>query len=84
MARKGNFNVFSAHAWYVPGVGGMFVLLALLIGGALLSGFVNLVFTAIAGQAAATEYAMLIGYPVQFLPAMISSVRLPMAFCMSI
>ena len=30
MRRRGNFNVFSAHAWYVPGVGGMFVLLILL------------------------------------------------------
>ena len=68
--RRGNFNVFSAHAWYVPGVGGMLVLLLLTLGGALLGNFVTLIFTAIAGQQAAVDYAMLIAYPLQFLPAL--------------
>ena len=69
MRRRGNFNVFSAHAWYVPGVGGMFVLLLLVLGGALIGNFVTLIFTAIAGHQAAIDYAMLIAYPLQFLPA---------------
>ena len=69
MRRRGNFNVFSAHAWYVPGVGGMLVLLLLVLGGALIGNFVTLIFTAIAGQQAAIDYAMLIAYPLQFLPA---------------
>ena len=70
MRRHGNFNVFSAHAWYVPGVGGMFVLLLLLLAGSLLGNLVTLVFTALAGQQAAIDYAMLLAYPLMFLPAM--------------
>lgn len=70
MARKGNFNVFSAHAWYVPGVGGMFVLLAFLLGGALLGNIISLIFMAVGGQQAATEYSMLLSYPLLFIPAM--------------
>lgn len=71
MRHRGNFNTFSAHAWYVPGVGGMLVLLALLLAGVALGGIVTMIFTAAMGQEAANEYAMLIAYPLQFLPAML-------------
>ncbi len=71
MKRRGNFNVFSAHAWYVPGVGGMFVLLLLLLAGALIGNVLTLAFTAITGPGLAGEYAMLVSYPVMFLPAML-------------
>lgn len=69
MKRRGNFNTFSAHAWYVPGVGGMLVLLLFIIAGSLLGNLVSLIFTAIAGQQAAVNYALLLAYPLQFLPA---------------
>lgn len=70
MKRRGNFNVFSAHAWYVPGVGGMFALLGFLVLGGLLGSLVTLIFSAVAGQHAAMEYGMLLSYPLMFLPAM--------------
>ena len=70
MARRGNFNVFSAHAWYVPGVGGMFVLLLLVLAGALLGNLSTLIFAAVAGAEESMEYSMLISYPLIFIPAM--------------
>ena len=70
MARRGNFNVFSAHAWYVPGVGGMFVLLLLVLAGALLGNLSTIIFAAVAGAEESMEYSMLISYPLIFIPAM--------------
>lgn len=70
MRRRGNFNVFSAHAWYVPGVGGMFVLLLLVLAGALLGNLSTLIFAAVAGAEASMEYSVLISYPLIFIPAM--------------
>ena len=71
MRRRGNFNVFSGHAWYVPGVGGMFVLLLWLLAGALLGNVLTLAFAAVFGADAAGGFAMLISYPAMFIPAMI-------------
>lgn len=69
--KRGNFKFFEAYSWFIPGVGQMFVLLLMLLVGAVLGNLVTLVFTLAGGQQAATDYAMLIAYPIMFIPAMI-------------
>lgn len=69
--RGGNFKFFETYSWFVPGAGQMFVLLVLLLAGAVLGNLATLLFTLAAGQEAATDYAMLIAYPLMFIPAMI-------------
>ena len=69
--RRGNYKFFQKFCWYVPGVGGMFALLAWLLVGALLGGILTVVLQAIAGQEAATEYGNLLSYPLMFIPPMI-------------
>ena len=72
MKRKaGNYNVLDQHAYYVPGVADMFVLLAWLLAGALLGNLVTLAFASILGPEAGMEYGMILAYPVMFIPAMI-------------
>lgn len=68
--RTPNYKFLENHAWYVPGVGGMFGLLLWLLLGALVGNMLTLVFQAALGQSAATEYGILISYPVMFIPAM--------------
>jgi len=67
---RGNWNVYATHAWYVPGVGGMFALLGWLIAGSLFGSLVTALFTLVFGSEIAMEYAMLLAYPLQFLPAL--------------
>lgn len=69
--RRGNYKFFQKFCWYVPGVGGMFALLAWLLVGALLGGILTVVLQAIAGQEVATEYGNLLSYPLMFIPPMI-------------
>ena len=55
----------------MPGVGQMFVLLLMLLVGAVLGNVVTLLFSLAGGAEAASSYAMLIAYPVMFIPAML-------------
>ncbi len=66
-----NYNFYGKFSWYVPGVKEMFVLIAMLLLGALLGNLVTLGFAALSSAEASSEYAMLIAYPVMFIPAMI-------------
>ena len=71
-ARKvNNYNLFGTHAWYVPGIGGMFGMLGWFVVGSLLGGLVMLILMAFVPQQAVMDYGMIIMYPLQFLPAMI-------------
>ena len=71
-ARKVNsYDLYSGHAWYVPGVKGMFGFLGWLILGALLGGIVMLVMGLFMSPEAVKDYSMLVEYPIQFLPAMV-------------
>ncbi len=67
-------NMFENHAWYVPGVADIFILLALLLAGSLLGSIVTALFTSVAPQAA-PEYSLLLAYPLQFLPAIMFAAR---------
>lgn len=82
--KRGNFKFFDNFNWYVPGVGQMFILLLMLLVGAVLGNLVTLAFTLAGGQEAASDYAMLIAYPVMFIPAMMyAGARSKIASCSS-
>ena len=69
-----NYDVFSAYSWHVPGIGGMFGLLLWLLLGALLGNIIAAIFMFAMGLGEESAlYAVLIAYPVMFIPAMIAS-----------
>ena len=71
-ARKVNdYDLFSGHAWYVPGVKGMFGLVAWFLLGSLLGGVVESVMLLFMSQQAVMDYGMIVAYPLSFLPAMV-------------
>lgn len=69
--RRGSYDLFSTYSHYLPGIGGMFMLLAMFFVGALLGNM--LVFLLQAGFSAefAQEYGTVISYPVMFIPPML-------------
>lgn len=67
MSRKvQNYNLFADFAYYVPGVGGMFMLLILLLGGACVGSLVTALLMPIVGMAVGT----LVSYVLMFIPPM--------------
>ncbi len=71
-ARKvNNYSLYASHAWYVPGVKGMFGLLGWFILGNLLAIVVQAIFSAFIPMDLVQKYSMLVLYPLAFIPAMI-------------
>lgn len=71
-ARKvNNYSLYASHAWYVPGVKGMFGLLGWFILGNLLAIVVQAIFSAFIPMDLVQKYSMLVLYPLSFIPAMI-------------
>ena len=71
-ARKvNNYDLYSGHAWYVPGIKGMFGFIGWFILGAILGAIVTLIMGLFMSQQALQDYSMIVVYPLQFLPAMI-------------
>ena len=71
-ARKvNNYDLYAGHAWYVPGVGGMFGLLGWFLIGNLLGSLLILLLGAFVPADVVATYSSLIVYPLSFLPAMI-------------
>ena len=71
-ARKvNNYDLYAGHAWYVPGVGGMFGLLGWFLIGNLLGSLVILLLGAFVPADIVATYSSLVVYPLSFLPAMI-------------
>lgn len=71
--RKGthsNYDVLSGFSWYVPGISGMFMMLVMILIGALLGNVATLCLLPF-GQDIASEYGTLIAYPIMFIPAML-------------
>ena len=66
-----NYDLYATHAWYVPGVGGMFALFGLMLAGSLLGSLITSIFGLFFTPQAAVDYGMLISYPVSFIPPMI-------------
>ena len=71
MRRKGNYKFLDKFTHYVPGIGGMFALLAWLLVGALLGGIVVVILSFALGADFVAEYGALISYPVMFIPPMV-------------
>lgn len=65
-----NYKFFDNYSWFVPGVKEMLILLLMLLLGGVLGNVITLLFTAVLGTAKGTEYAMVVSYPVMFIPAM--------------
>ena len=57
--------------YYLPDIKGVFILLLLLLAGALIGNFVVLALTCIPGSEGLDSYSMLISYPVMFIPALV-------------
>ena len=71
-ARKVNsYDLYANHAWYVPGVGGMFALFAWFLLGNLLGTVVTAIFGAFLPPTVIRDYSMLVVYPLSFLPPML-------------
>ena len=75
MARRGNFDVLGKYSWCIPSGGDIFILLLLLLVGALIgSGVVmilSLCFGAENSAAFMSKYTTLISYPIMFIPPML-------------
>ena len=71
-ARKvNNYDLYSGHAWYVPGIKGMFGFIGWLLLGGLLGFILTLIMGLFMSPQALKDYSMLVVYPAQFLPAMV-------------
>ena len=66
-----NYDLYANHAWYVPGVKGMFVLLGWFLAGNLLGSLVEVIGMAFLPAEIIQKYAMLVVYPLSFLPPMV-------------
>ena len=73
--RVNNYDLFASHAWYVPGVKGMFALLGMFLVGVLISAIVQVILLAFVPMKAVLDYGMIILYPLYFLPAMMFVAR---------
>ena len=71
MRKRGNYKFLGKFSWYIPGIGGMFALLAWLLVGAVIGGILTILFSLVAGQQAIADYGTLISYPVMFVPPML-------------
>ena len=67
---RGSYDLFSNYEHYTPGVGGMFGLLGLFLAGGLLGNLVLLAMQAFLPEVA-SDYGMLVSYPLMFIPAML-------------
>lgn len=65
-----SFDLFSAFSYYVPGAGGIFMLLIMFIIGAVIGNAAMLGLTVYSSETAET-YGMLVSYPLMFLPPML-------------
>ena len=73
--RVNNYDLFASHAWYVPGVKGMFALLGWFLVGMILGVLIQALLIPFVPQRIILDYGMIITYPVQFLPAMLYVAR---------
>ena len=71
-ARKvNNYDLYANHAWYLPGVRGMFVLLGLFLAGSLLGALLIAIFGLFTPAEVLEKYSMVVMYPLSFLPPMV-------------
>ena len=69
---RASYELFSNYSYYLPGIGGMMMLLLLFILGSLLGSLLSGLFILAMGPSeAVTSYSMLISYPVSFIPPLL-------------
>ena len=68
---KRSFNLFASYSHFLPGFGGMIMLLVMFLLGALLGNLAVMGLTAVFGQAFASDYGILISYPIMFIPPLL-------------
>lgn len=68
--RVNNFDLYANHAWYVPGVAGMFGLLGWFLLGNLLGSLVTFILGLFLPSSVVMEYGSLVAYPIAFIPPM--------------
>lgn len=68
--RKSNFDLFSSYSYYTPGFGGIGAILLWFLAGMVMGSVVAGVFTLLMPGADNMQYAMLISYPLMFVPPM--------------
>ncbi len=66
-----NYDLYATHAWYVPGVKGMFAMLGWFVVGSLLGSVLQVICMAFIPTEVILKYGMVVLYPLQFLPAMV-------------
>lgn len=71
MKRRGNYKFLDKFNYFVPGIGGMFALLAWLLVGALFGGLATVLLGKLLGQEFIVEYGTLVSYPLMFIPPML-------------
>ena len=65
-----SYDLLSGFSFYVPGIGGTLVLLAMLLAGACLGNLVTALLMFFTDIGTANDYGMLLSYPVMFLPVL--------------
>lgn len=65
-----SYDLLASYSFYVPGIGGVVMLLVMLLIGACLGNLFTLLLTLMADAQTAADYGMLISYPAMFLPPM--------------
>ena len=66
-----NYDLFATHAWYIPGMGELLILLALLVLGFLLGSGLTQLMRLFYSPATVLEYGTLVSYPAMFIPPLI-------------
>ena len=77
-ADHANTDLLSNYAWYVPGIGGMFLMLGLLLLGALLGSLLVGAVAMATGLRASGDWSTLLSYPVMFIPPMLAAGNISM------
>ncbi|MBQ9410979.1 MAG: CPBP family intramembrane metalloprotease [Bacteroidales bacterium] len=69
--RVNNYDLYAGHAWYVPGVGGMFGLLGWFLAGNLLGSLAVMLLGLFLPHQSVVDYGPLVSYPLCFVPPML-------------
>lgn len=68
---KGNFNYLKSYTYFIPTIPELLVLGIWFIVGVLAGNALSMAFVSLIGAKAATDYGMLVCYPLMFIPAML-------------
>ena len=68
---RGSYDLFSSYKHYLPGMGGVFMLLILFLVGAVIGNLTILGLNKVLGDNFAATYGTIISYPIMFIPAML-------------